>query len=213
MAELRSTRALRWVDLHLTGRVRNTLLILLGAAGFLLVIAGANVSNLLLVRSGARRRELALRFALGASRWRVARQVLIESLVLSIAGAAVGVLLAHWGMQALLSINPGNLPRTDEVGVSWGVLGFAVLLSITIAMILGLIVTLHNDARDLRGQLTEGQRSVTGGGRQQRVRDALVVTQVALTLVLLTGAGLLARSFLEVICDPHRTADRATGRP
>src|SRR5690606_16101122 len=137
----------------LTGRVRTTLLILLAAAGFLLVIAGANVSNLLLVRSGARRRELALRLALGASRWRVARQVLVESLVLCVAGAAVGVLLAHWGVQALLAIDPGNLPRADDVGVSWGVLAFALLLSVLVATILGLVITLHQDARDLRGQL------------------------------------------------------------
>ncbi|HEX6308275.1 MAG TPA: ABC transporter permease [Longimicrobiales bacterium] len=194
----------------LTGRVRGTLLILLGAAGFLLVIAGANVSNLLLVRSGARGRELAVRLALGASRWRLARQVLTESLVLCIAGAAAGVLLARWGVQALLAINPGNLPRTNEVGVSWSVLGFAVLLSIGIATVLGVITTLHQNVRDLRAQLTEGQRSVTGGGRQQRVRDALVVTQVALTLVLLTGAGLLARSFLQVLAvDPGYTIDEA----
>ncbi|HUF49573.1 MAG TPA: ABC transporter permease [Longimicrobiales bacterium] len=193
-----------------TGRVRSTLLILLGAAGFLLVIACANVSNLLLVRAGSRRREMAVRLAIGAGRWRVARQLLTESVVLCLAGAAAGVVLAYWGVHSLLALDPGNLPRAGEVGVNWIVLAFAVLVALAIAAVLALITVLRQNVRDLRGALSEGQRSAAGGRRQQRVRDALVVTQVALTLVLLTGASLLGRSFLQVLAiDPGYRIDEA----
>ena len=188
---------------EITGAAGKTLYMLFGAAAFLLVIACANVSNLLLVRAGTRGRELAVRLALGASRWRIARQLLVESLVLCVSGGVVGVLLTYWGVRTLVSLQPANLPRVTEVGVNWVVLGFALLISLILAVVLGVATAMRQNGRNLRASLTSGTRTITAGGGSQRVRDALLVTQVALTLVLLTGAGLLARSFMQVLAvDP-----------
>jgi putative ABC transport system permease protein len=195
---------------EITGAASKTLYMLFGAAAFLLVIACANVSNLLLVRAGTRGRELAVRLAIGASRWRIARQLLVESLVLCVSGGVVGVLLTYWGVRTLVSLQPANLPRVTEVGVNWVVLGFALLISLTLAVVLGVATVLRQNGRNLRASLTEGTRTITAGGGSQRVRDALLVTQVALTLVLLTGAGLLARSFMQVLAvDPGYSVDNA----
>jgi putative ABC transport system permease protein len=189
------------VSLHevMTSSVRPALLALIGAAGFLLLIACANVSNLLLARAASRRRELALRLALGAGRWRVARQLMAESLVLCLSGGALGVWIAFLGVKALLALEPGSLPRLGEVSMSGRVLAFAIAVSVVTALALGLATTLRANERELRGWLTDGQRTMAGGKASQRVRHALVVVQVALTLVLLTGAALLGRSFLRLL--------------
>jgi predicted permease len=192
---------------ELVGQTRTPLLILLGAAGFLLLITCANVANLLLARMAARQRELSIRLALGASRGRVATQFLTESLVLSLAGGGLAVVLALSGVPALLALEPGALPRLEAVGTNWTVLLFALAASVATACALGVMPALSPATGDARGALAEGQRTQTGGARSQRARSVLVVAQVALTLVLLTGAGLLGRSFVRLLTlDPgYRT--------
>jgi putative ABC transport system permease protein len=196
------------VPLHeqLVGHVRPALLVLLGAAGFLLLIACANVSNLLLARAAARQRELAVRVALGAGRGRIVRQLVAESLVLSMVGGTVGVLIAVAGVKALLSLEPGTLPRLGEVGVNWTALLFAFGVALATALGLGLITALRAAGEGaLREALAQNQRGVAGGA--SHVRSGLTVAQVALTLVLLVGAGLLGRSFMRLLSvDPgYRT--------
>jgi putative ABC transport system permease protein len=188
------------VPLHeqLVGHVRPALLVLLGASGFLLLIACANVSNLLLARSAARQRELAVRVAMGAGRGRILRQLVVESLVLSLAGGAAGVLIAVAGVQALLALEPGSLPRLGEVGVSWTALLFAFGVALATALVLGVVAALRGAGESaLREALAQSQRGVAAGGSY--VRSGLVVAQVALTLVLLVGAGLLGRSFVRLL--------------
>jgi predicted permease len=188
------------VPLHeqLVGHVRPALLVLLGASGFLLLIACANVSNLLLARSAARQRELAVRVAMGAGRGRILRQLVAESLVLSLAGGAAGVLIAVAGVQALLALEPGSLPRLGEVGVSWTALLFAVGVALATALVLGTVTALRSAGEGaLREALAQSQRGLAPGGSY--VRNGLVVAQVALTLILLVGAGLLGRSFVRLL--------------
>jgi putative ABC transport system permease protein len=188
------------VALHeqLVGHVRPALLVLLGASGVLLLIACANVSNLLLARSATRQRELAVRVAMGARRARIVRQLVAESLVLSLAGGAVGVIVAVVGVQALLALEPGTLPRLGEVGVSWTALVFAFGVALATALVLGLVTALRGAGEGaLREALAQSQRGVAAGGSY--VRSGLVVAQVALTLVLLVGAGLLGRSFIQLL--------------
>ena len=175
--------------------VRRSLLVLLGAVAFVLLIACADVANLLLVRASARARELAVRAALGASRWQVARQLLAESLVLAAAGAALGVLLAVWGVRLLKAAAPPDLPRLDEVGVDGSVLAFTALVASATALAFGLVPAVHASRVELQEAMREGTRGAGQGGRSVRVRSALVVGQVALALVLLVGAGLLLESF------------------
>src|SRR5690606_64889 len=162
----------------------------------LLLIASANVGNLLLARVTSRRRELAVRLALGAGRREVVRQFLAECLVLALAGGVLGVLLARWGVGLLLAREPGGLPRVAEVQVSWEVWLFALAVSSLVAVVLGLAAAFRGMSGDLRTALSEGQRGQTGSRSSRRVRDGLVVAQGPLTLGLLVGAGLLARSFL-----------------
>jgi predicted permease len=188
---------------QLVGRARPALLVLLGAAAFLLLIASANVTNLLLARAAARQRELTLRLALGASRWRVVSQFLAEALALSLAGGAIGVLLATWGVRLLLAFEPGTLPRVAEIGVNPAVLGFALGVSVLVALGLGLLAALRALHDDLRGTLAQSQRTTSAGRASQRLRGGLVASQVALTLVLLVGAALLTQSFLRLLAvDP-----------
>jgi putative ABC transport system permease protein len=179
------------------GRVRPALMVLLGAAVFLMVIAAANVANLLLTRAAGRRRELAVRTALGASRGRLVRLFVAESLVLALLAGGLGMLLAVWGVELLRTVAPANLPRATEVRVDAAVLLFAVAASLLTALGLGVGTGLRGaGTRDLRGALAERRE---GGASTGRLRGALAAGQVALTLVLLVGAGLLGRSFLRVL--------------
>jgi predicted permease len=179
--------------------VRRSLLVLGGAVGFVLLIACANVANLLLVRGTSRKREVAIRHALGGSRWRIARQVLTESVVLSLAGGGLGLLLGTLGIRALLSVNTANLPRIGEDGslvpLDARVLAFTLVLSVGTGLLFGLIPALQSAGGDLASTLKEtGGRSGSGGFRQNKTRSLLVVTEVALALTLLIGSALLIRS-------------------
>ncbi|NVJ08642.1 ABC transporter permease [Myxococcus sp. AM001] len=179
----------------MVGRARPTLLILLGAAAFLLLVAGANVTNLLLARLATRRRELAVRVALGARRAPLVRQFLVETGVLTLIGGALGALLAAWSVPALLALEPGHLPRVNEVGVNGMALVFALALCVLLTLGLGWITALRASGQNPWEALTKGSQALVGG----RARGALVVGQLALALVLLVGAALLARSFLRLL--------------
>ncbi len=172
--------------------VRPTLYVLLGAVGFVLLIACANVANLLLARSAVRQKEIAIRTALGASRLRIVRQLLTESIVLGIFGGAIGMLLALWWTDALKSLVPGDIPRLKEAGLDMRVLVFTILVSLLTGIIFGLIPALQASKPDMNEALKEGDRGSTG--RRHRVRSALVVTEIAVALVLLVGAGLMVKS-------------------
>src|SRR5947209_10076380 len=180
---------------QLAGEIRTPLLILLGAVVFVLLIACANVANLMLARATARSKEIAIRAALGASRWRVVRQLLIESLLLSFAGGIVGGLLALWGVDALVALSPPNLIGSAEVGVSLPVLGFTFAVSLLTGVIFGLLPAMEAARFDPNDALKETGRGNTGSVRARRFRSVLVVSEVALALVLLVGAGWMLRSF------------------
>ena len=160
------------------------------------------MSNLHLARASTRQRELALRLAVGADRGRLTRQLLAEALVLSVAASVVGAAIAFAGVGALAALQPANVPRLADVSVDAGVLGFALLVAVGTAALLGILTSFRTSPTKLREALGEGQRTM-GGGRGERARQGLVVAQVALTMVLLVGAGLLARSFMQVLAvDP-----------
>jgi putative ABC transport system permease protein len=174
------------------GDVGGTLLLLQGAVGLVLLIACANVANLSLARSAARTREFAVRRALGASRMQVIRQLITESVLLSLAGGIVGVTVARWGLAAVLAAWPGGLTRTENVGVNGFVLLFALGISIAVGIIFGLAPALKHSNGDLQTGLKEAGRGSTGG--HQRTQGVLAVVQFALALILLSGAGLLFRT-------------------
>jgi len=196
----------------LTANVRSALLILLGAVGFLLLVGCANVANLLLARAAARGRELAIRAALGARRGRLVSQFLTESLLLSLAGGALGVFFALWGVDALLALAPPHLPRIEDVSVNLPVLAFALGISVLVAVGLGIATALRATATDPQVALAEGSRGAAGSPASRRLANVLIGGQVAVTLVLLTGAGLLGRSLLRVLSvDPgFRTTNIVT---
>jgi predicted permease len=177
------------------GGVRSTLWVLLGAVGFVLLIACTNVANLLLARAAARGREISIRAALGAGRRRLVTQFLTESLLLALTGGALGLLLAMWGMDALMALIGDGLPRASEVGLDARVVLFTGGVSVLTGLLFGLVPALQASRADLHGALREGARG-TGGKSSGRARAMLVVSQVALALVLLVGAGLFVRSFL-----------------
>lgn len=172
--------------------VRGTLLLLLGAVGLVLLIMCANVANLCLARSAAREREFAVRATLGASRTRVVRQLLTESLTLSLSGGALGVLLAFWSMRLLLAAIPGNLPRSENIGVNAQVLWFTLGVSLAVGILFGLAPALKSYRPDVQASLKESGRGA--GSARHRAQSTLLVVQTALTLVLLVGAGLLLRT-------------------
>jgi putative ABC transport system permease protein len=178
----------------LTKNARPALLTLLVAVGFLLLIACANVANLLLARAETRQKEIAIRTSLGATRWRIARQLLTESLILAVAGGAAGLLLAAWGVDALAGSLPEDFPRAKEIGIDRVVLGFTGALSVLTGLIFGIIPALARAKPPLNETLKEGGRTNAAFGRG-RVRGALIVSEVALSLALLVGAGLLIKSF------------------
>jgi putative ABC transport system permease protein len=183
----------------ITGNVRTPLLILLGTVGFLLLVACANVANLLLAQAAVRERELSIRVALGAARGRLVRQFLTEAFLLSLIGGVLGVLAALWGVAGLLALAPETLPRLDSVSVSLPVLLFAFLLSAAVAAGLGVFTAARATRRDLSKGLVEGGRGQAGAQGSQRVGRAIVAAQIAITLVLVIGAGLLGRSLMKVL--------------
>jgi len=180
---------------NVVGDSGKALLVLLGAVGFVLLVACANVSGLQLARAATRQREIAIRTALGAGRGRLIRQLLTESLMLGAVGGILGVLVASWGVDLLIRIRPANLPRLEEVSLDSRVLLFSASLSILAAMLSGLFPALRLSKTSPNEALKEGGRSATGGLKHLRVQRLLVVSQVALALVLLIGAGLMLRSF------------------
>ncbi len=182
--------------------VRNSLLILLGAVSFVLLIACANVANLLLARATGRKREIAIRAAVGAGRRRIVRQLLTESLVLSLAGGVSGLAAGYAGIRALLSLSPGNIPRIgldgSNVGLDWRVFGFTLTLSILTGILFGLIPALQSSRADLSRTLKESSNRSGTGWRHNKTRALLVTTEMALAVVLLIGAALLIRSFVAI---------------
>ncbi len=176
------------------GDYRQSLRVILAAVGFMLLIACANVANLMLARASTRRREIALRLALGASRWRITRQMLTESLIVAIAGGAFGVLLAMWGVNLLSKLNTGEFSRIDEVSIDARVLGFTLLTTLFVGLLSGLFPVLQSARLSLNDAIKEGDR-VSSAGSGGQLRRWLIASEVAIALMLLVGAGLTIRSF------------------
>jgi putative ABC transport system permease protein len=196
----------------MTGKARTPLLILLGAVAFLLLVACANVANLMLAQASVRHREMAVRSALGAARGRLIQQFLTEALLLALIGGTCGVLGAIWGVSGLVALAPDSLPRAQDVSVNMPVLMFALLLSIVVAAGLGAFTAIRSTSGDLREGLIEGGRGQAGSYASQRVGRMIVTAQIAITMVLVVGAGLLGRSLMKVLqVDPGFRVDKIIG--
>jgi putative ABC transport system permease protein len=183
---------------HLVGETNKVLWLLFGAVTFVLLIACANVANLLLAKSAARQKEMAIRMALGASRWRVIRQLFTESTMLALTGGAAGLLFAFWGLALIRRLLPDNFPRTEEIQVDWRVLGFTMVASVLTGLLFGLAPALQISRPEIQDTIRESGRGTAGSLRRSRFRQALIVAEVALSVVLLAGAGLLFRSFMNL---------------
>src|SRR5579862_937933 len=216
MSALASGLALRYPDYNkgwgvnlvslrdqLSGAIRPALLVLLGAVGLVLLIACANLTSLLLARAAGRRREIAIRVALGAGRWRIGRQLLSESLLLGFIGGALGTILALWAARALVNVGAANLPDASAIGVDWRILAFAVGITVLAGLAAGCLPSLLFSHDSLGAVLPEGGRTSTSGHRGNAARSTLVVAEIGMALVLLTGSALLIQSFYRLIAvDP-----------
>lgn len=191
---IRVTPLLEW----LVGNLRFTLLLLLGTVGVVLLIACSNVANLLLERAVSRQREITVRLALGASRWRIARQLITESLMLALAGGALGSLLAMWGTRLIVSLSPEGLTRITETRLDARVLAFTAAISLLTGVLFGIAPAVSFSPAALAKSLKEGGRGGSGGLRSGRARNFLVIAEVSLALVLLVGAGLLVRTLVRL---------------
>ena len=194
----------------IVGDAQLSLFVLLGAVFFVLLISSVNVANLLLARATEREREIAVRSALGASRLRLIRQALTESVLLALIGGTLGWLLAQWGVDLIVALSPEDLPRFDEISVDGRVLGFTLLVTCFSGLVFGLAPALQSSQVDLNMTLKEGGRSGAEGFRRRRLRELFIVSEFALALLLLVGAGLMIRSFLRLQrVNPGFDPDRA----
>jgi predicted permease len=203
---------------QMVGNIQRLLLVLLATVAFVLLIACANVANLLLARASSRHKEMAIRGALGAGRWRIVRQLLTESVMLSLIGGLLGFLVAIWGTPLLVSLIPEKVPRIHEINVDFRVLGFALLISIVTGVLFGLAPALQASRVDLNESLKEANRGTTGGLRQNRLRGFLIVAEVSLAVVLMIGAALLIKSFVRLLevkpgFDPSHTLTMEVSLP
>lgn len=181
----------------IVGDIRLMLWIVMLVVGFVLLIACANVANLLLARAAARQKEIAVRTALGAGRWRIIRQLLTESVLLSVVGGAFGLLIGYWGVKALISLNADRIPRANEISLDWKVMLFTFGVSILTGVLFGIVPAIQTTKTDLHETLKEGGRSAAAATKHW-VRSVLVVAEIALALAVLVGAGLLVKSFMRV---------------
>src|ERR1051325_7674588 len=203
-----NTRFNRVVSLqqHLIGDTNKVLWLLLGAVTFVLLIGCANVANLLLASGAARQKEIAIRTALGASRWRVMRQLFTESTILALTGGAVGVLIAIWGLAAITKLLPGDFPRLNEIHLDLRILGFTFAASVLTGILFGLVPALQISRPDVQESIRETGRGASGSRRQNRFRQALIAGEIAFCVVLLAGAGFVSGQVLTARLTPSGTS-------